>query len=127
MLMLEHLTPLNWAGWRKEMSKVSAKLVNYTVQTYMNERDMNFAASQWQERKKEYLPRLKVAGLKKMTGMRIWNKEGAFSVGWVFEYESEKAFKNCRPIWQEIDRIEQSEYPLKTLSFRGVVIDEEDL
>ena len=109
------------------MSKSSAKLINYTVQTYLNERDMKFAESQWQERKKEYLPRLKEAGLKKMTGMRIWNKEGAFSVGWVFEYESEEAFKNCRPIWQEIDRIEQSEYPLKTLSFRGVVIDEEDL
>ena len=108
------------------MSKVSAKLVNYTVQTYMNERDMNFADSQWQERKKEYLPRLKVAGLKKMTGMRIWNKECAFSIGWVFEYESEEAFKKCRPIWQEIDRLEQSQYPLKTLSFRGVVISEEE-
>ena len=109
------------------MSKVSAKLVNYTVQTYMNERDMNFADSQWKELKKEYLPRLKVAGLKKMTGMRIWNKEGAFSIGWVFEYENEEAFKKCRPIWQEIDRLEQSQYPLKTLSFRGVVISEEEL
>ena len=93
----------------------------------MNERDMNFADSQWQERKKEYLPCLKVAGLKKMTGMRIWNKEGAFSIGWVFEYENEEAFKKCRPIWQEIDRLEQSQYPLKTLSFRGVVISEEEL
>ena len=111
----------------RESDKKQRKLINYTVQTYMNERDMKFAESQWQERKKEYLPRLKEAGLKKMTGMRIWNKEGAFSVGWVFEYESEKAFKNCRPIWQEIYRIEQSEYPLKTLPFRGVVIYEEDL
>ena len=127
MLMLKHHTILNWAVWRKEVSKVSAKLVNYTVQTYMNERDMNFADSQWQELKKEYLPRLKVAGLKKMTGMRIWNKEGAFSIGWVFEYENEEAFKKCRPIWQEIDRLEQSQYPLKTLSFRGVVISEEEL
>lgn len=111
----------------RKCQKAAQNLSTTPCKLNMNERDMKFAESQWQERKKEYLPRLKEAGLKKMTGMRIWNKEGAFSVGWVFEYESEEAFKNCRPIWQEIDRIEQSEYPLKTLSFRGVVIDEEDL
>ena len=79
-------------------------------------------------RKKKRIPSpLKGGGLEEDDWHENLEQGRRFSVGWVFEYESEKAFKNCRPIWQEIDRIEQSEYPLKTLSFRGVVIDEEDL
>ena len=35
---------------------------------------------------------------------RIWNKQGQFQLGHIFEYKNEQAMKDCLPIWNDIER-----------------------
>ena len=58
------------------MSNTKPALINYTLETFANERDMHWHLSQWEKRKAEYYPKLKAAGLKKMTGTKVWNNKG---------------------------------------------------
>ena len=43
-------------------------------------------------------------------------------VGLIFEYRDEKAYKECQPIWQEIERL-NPETPAKIFANRGIVLD----
>ena len=36
----------------------------------------------------------------------VWNKEGVSRLGHLFEYEDDKSFQKCQPIFQEIERNE---------------------
>ena len=82
------------------MTDTKPALVNFTVETF-NERDMEFH-QKTDKRFDLFQPRLKAAGLKKITSTKIWNREGKAMVGWVFEYENAEAYKACQPIWKEI-------------------------
>ena len=78
------------------MSSAKPALINYTLETFTNERDMHFHLSQWEKRKAEFIPKLKAAGLRKMTGTKIWNNKGEAAIGWIFEYEALTLSKNGR-------------------------------
>ena len=109
------------------MSNTKPALINYTLETFANERDMHWHLSQWEKRKAEYYPKLKAAGLKKMTGTKVWNNKGEAALGWIFEYEDAKSFKKCQEIFAAIAREEAEEVPVIRQAFRGIVFDEEIL
>ena len=64
------------------MNETQPALVNFTVETFSNERDMEFHLAQGSKRFEVFMPRFKEAGLKKITSTKILNKEGKAMVGW---------------------------------------------
>ena len=97
------------------------------METFTIDRDLQFHLSQWERRKTEFLPKPKAAVLIKFTGVKVWNKEGKATLGWIFEYEDADAFKRCQDVFKEIEREENNEVPVIRQAFRGVVIEEEVL
>ena len=63
----------------------------------------------WQEQRDKYLPKLKAKGMRRFTITRVWNKEGVFRIGYLFEYSDEKAYEDCQEIWQDIEKNMKSE------------------
>ena len=111
------------------MTDTKPALVNFTVETFPNERDMEFHLVQTDKRFNVFQPRLKAAGLKKITSTKIWNREGKAMVGWVFEYENAEAYKACQPIWKEIEQeIDVDDgTPVIRQAFRGIVLSQTTL
>ena len=58
---------------------------------------------------------------------KVWNKEGVSRLGHLFEYEDDKAYQKCQPIFQEIERNEKKDQLIKVFGNRGVVLEEYDL
>ena len=63
------------------MNETQPALVNFTVETFSNESDMEFHLVQASKRFEDFMPRFKEAGLKKIMSIKIWNKEGKARVG----------------------------------------------
>ena len=102
----------------------NSKLINYTIQDFQTEKDMELNDFRWNQIKDKYLPKLKKNGLLRMVSMRIWNKENVFRTGHLFEYKDDISFKKCLPIWQEIDALEQKDTSIKYQSMRGIVTED---
>ncbi|MGC6454768.1 MAG: DUF6974 family protein [Candidatus Puniceispirillaceae bacterium] len=105
------------------MTDAHPALINYTIETFANERDMEFHLHQADKRFERFMPRFREAGMKRITGTKIWNKEGKAMVGWIFEYENAEAFKACQSIWKQIEQAidEEDGTPVIRQAFRGVV------
>ena len=86
------------------MNDPQSALVNLTVETFANERDMEFHILQASKRFEVFMPRFQEAGLKKITSTKIWNKEGKAMVGRVFEYENAKAYQACQSLCKKIEQ-----------------------
>ena len=65
-----------------------AKLINYSTADFGAKADMELRLFKWQEQKEEYLPMLEAGGMLRFTTMRVWNKEGVFRLGYLFEYKA---------------------------------------
>lgn len=111
------------------MNETQPALVNFTVETFPNERDMEFHLAQASKRFEVFMPRFKEAGLKKITSTKIWKKEGKAMVGWVFEYENAEAYQACQSLWKEIEQAIDVEdgTPVIRQAFRGVVLSQTTL
>ena len=72
------------------------------------------------------MPDLKANGILRMVAAKIWNKEGFSRLGHWFEYEDDKAYQKCQPIFQEIERNEKKDQMIKVFGNRGVVLEEYD-
>jgi len=72
------------------------------------------------------LPKLKANGILRMVTTKVWNKEGVNRLGYLFEYEDDKAYQKCQPIFQEIERNEKKDQMIKVFGNRGVVLEEYD-
>ena len=106
--------------------KNNPKLVNFTTQDFMSEKELELTSLRWDKVKDSYYKRLKELGLLRFVSLRIWNKENIARLGFVFEYKDEKAFKACLPVWKEIDAIdamESEDMVIKTVSNRGIVLE----
>ena len=75
-----------------------------------------------QEQREKYLPKLQAKGMLRFRITRVWNKEGVFRIGYLFEYKNEKAYKDCQDIWQEIESKMKAEQAVKVFANRGVVL-----
>ena len=72
------------------------------------------------------MPKLKANGILRMITTKIWNQEGVSRLGDLFEYEDDKAYQKCQPIFQEIERDEKEDQLIKVFGNRGVVLEEYD-
>ena len=104
-----------------------AKLINFSTADFSSKAEMEMNFNNWKSNKDEYLPKLKSLGMLRFTVLRVWNKEGAFRLGYIFEYEGEETYKKCQPIWQEIERQSKDEAPVKIFANRGIVLEDNDL
>ena len=103
---------------------MESKLINFSIADYSSKSDLEHNLFKWNEVKDEYLSKLEAKGMIRFTILRIWNKDGIFRLGYLFEYEDELSFKKCQPIWQEIEKNQTSQAPVKIFSNRGIVIDD---
>ena len=101
-----------------------SKLINYSTQDLSTESDMLITLHNWQDKKEKFLPKLKSKGLLRHAIMRVWNRDGSFRLGHIFEYKDENAYKNCQPIWQEIEKQDKSKVPMKIFANRGIVLED---
>ena len=61
-----------------------------------------------------------------MVNTKIWNNEGVSRLGHLFEYENNKAYQKCQPIFQEIERNEKEDQLIKVFWNRGEASEEYD-
>ena len=54
-----------------------------------------------------------------MVTTKVWNKEGVSRLGHLFEYEDDKAYQKCQPIFQEIERNEKEDQLIKVFGNKG--------
>ena len=103
-----------------------SKLINYTTQDFVSEKELELKLFRWNNIKDKYLSKLKANGLLRMVTTKVWNKEGVSRLGHLFEYEDDKAYQKCQPIFQEIERNEKEDQLIKVFGNRGVVLEEYD-
>ena len=103
-----------------------SKLINYTTQDLVSEKDLEFELFRWNNIKDKYLPKLEANGILRIVTTKVWNKEGVSRLGHLFEYEDDKAYQKCQPIFQEIERNEKKDQLIKVFGNRGVVLEEYD-
>ena len=77
-----------------------SKLMSYITSDFASKSDMRVGAEEWQAIIEEMLPKFKKAGAIRQTVSQIWNKEGVFRLGTMWEYKDEKAFTECQKIIQ---------------------------
>ena len=105
---------------------MESKLINFSIADYSSKSDLEHNLFKWNEVKDKYLSKLEEKGMIRFTILRIWNKDGIFRLGYLFEYEDDKAYQKCQPIFQEIERIEKEDQLIKNFGNRGVVLEEYD-
>ena len=103
-----------------------SKLINFTTQDFVSEKELELKLHRWDKVKDKYIPKLKVNGLLRVVTTKIWNKEGISRLGHLFEYEDEKAYKKCQPIFEEIERKEKEDQLIKVFANRGIILEEYD-
>ena len=96
-------------------STKKSKLINYTTQDFVSEKELELKLFRWNNVKDKYLPKLKAKSILKIVTKKAWNKEGVSRLGHLFEYEDDKAFQKCQPIFQEIERNEKEDQFIKVL------------
>ena len=79
------------------------KLMSYITAKYASKSDMLLSEREWQEVIGKMLPRFKEAGALRQVVTQIWNQEGSFILGNLWEYSDEKAFIACQPLFREAE------------------------
>ena len=103
-----------------------SKLINYTTQDFVSEKELELKLFRWNNIKDKYLPKLEANGILRIVTTKVWNKEGVSRLGHLFEYEDDKAYQKCQPIFQEIEKNEKKDQLIKVFGNRGVVLEEYD-
>ena len=103
-----------------------SKLINYTTQDFVSEKELELKLFRWNNIKDKYLPKLKANGILIIVTTKVWNKEGVSRLGHLFEYEDDKEYQKCKPIFQKIERNEKKDQMIKVFGNRGVVLEEYD-
>ena len=101
-----------------------AKLINYSTAYYVSKADMELALYRWKEKRDTLMPMLKAKGLLRFSILRIWNKEGIFRLGYLFEYKDEVAYKSCQEIWMKEESDVKANSPVKIFANRGIVLED---
>ena len=101
-----------------------SKLMSYITSDYTTKSDMRVGAEEWQGIIQEMLPKFKKAGAIRQTVSQIWNKEGVFRLGNMWEYKDEKAFLECQKLFREAEmKFEQKvQISVKDFSNRGIIL-----
>ena len=97
------------------MSNVN--LINYSTREFTSKGEMDSYI--W---KKDEI--FTEAGMLRRFVTQIWNKEGTFRVGILFEYKDQAAFKNCLSLLQKYYLPHLKDYNTKVIGSRGIVVHE---
>ena len=81
-----------------------SKLMSYITSDFGSKSDMRVGAEEWQAIIEEMLPKFKKAGAIRQTVSQIWNKEGVYRLGTMWEYKDEKAFIECQNLFREAEK-----------------------
>ena len=103
-----------------------SNLINYTNQDFVSEKELELKSFWWNNIKDKYLPKLKANGILRIVTTKVWNKEGVSRLGHLFEYEDDKAYQKCQPIFQEIEKNEKKDQLIKVFGNSSVVLEEYD-
>ena len=101
-----------------------SKLMSYITSDFASKSDMKVGAEEWQAIIKEMLPKFKKAGAIRQTVSQIWNKEGVFRLGNMWEYKAEKAFIKCQELFREAEMKfdQKAQISVKNFSNRGIIL-----
>ena len=101
-----------------------SKLMSYITSDFASKSDMKVGAEEWQAIIQEMLPKFKKAGAIRQTVSQIWNKEGVFRLGNMWEYKEEKAFIACQNLFREAEmKFEQKvKITVRNFSNRGIIL-----
>ena len=79
------------------------KLMSYITAKYTSKSDMMLSEWEWQEVIGKMLPRFREAGALRQVVTQIWNQEGSFILGNLWEYIDKKAFIACQGLFREAE------------------------
>ena len=101
-----------------------SKLMSYITSDFTSKSDMRVGAEEWQAIIQEMLPKFKKAGAIRQTVSQIWNKEGVFRLGNMWEYKDEKAFIECQNLFREAEMKFEKKVQITTKDFsnRGIIL-----
>ncbi len=105
------------------MAKES-KLMSYITSDFTSKSDMVVGHAEWQRIIGEMAQQFAAAGAIRQTVSQIWNKDGVFRIGNMWEYRDEKAFVECQHLFREAEKRMQDEcgIPSKVFANRGVIL-----
>ena len=103
---------------------MSSLLMSYITATYQSKSDMLVAAEEWQKIIKRLSHQFKEKGAVRQTVSQIWNKEGNFVLGNMWEYKDEKSFIDCQPLFREAEAAFEKETGIvhKLYPSRGIIL-----
>ena len=83
--------------------RVEPKLMSYITSKFASKGDMMAAERVWQDIIGEILPRFKEAGALRQVVTQVWNQEGSFILGNLWEYVDEQAFVACQALFRKAE------------------------
>ena len=100
-------------------------LINYTTRDFISKAELELYISKQDNIFIEnVISEFKKAGMVRRVVTRIWNREGAFRVGILFEYTDEKAYKDCQKLLEKHYLHHLKDFNTKVVGSRGVVVHE---
>ena len=101
-----------------------SKLMSYITSDFSSKSDMRVGAEEWQAIIEEMPPKFKKAGAIRQTVSQIWNKEGVYRLGTMWEYKDEKAFIECQNLFREAEKKfdQKTQIAVKDFSNRGIIL-----
>ena len=105
---------------------IESKLMSYITSDYQTKSDMTVGHMEWQKIIEEMAPQFKEAGALRQTVSQIWNKEGVFRLGNLWEYRDEKAYNNCQELFKEAESLYKNRGCVlrKVFANRGVILED---
>ena len=103
---------------------MASVLMSYITSTFQTKSDMKVAEEEWQKIIQEMSSRFKSAGALRQTVSQVWNKEGVFMLGNMWEYKDEKAFIDCQTLFREAEKKldEKTSIVVKNFATRGIIL-----
>mgnify|MGYP001501077095 CR=1 FL=1 len=107
-----------------ETNPTEAKLMSYITSKFSSKSDMMFAEREWQNIITEMLPRFKECGALRQVVTQVWNQEGSFILGNMWEYRDEQAFIACQALFREAEAIMNKSTGVAAIivASRGVIL-----
>ena len=100
-------------------------LINYTTRDFISKAELElFISKQDIYYTKEVIAKFKKAGMVRRVVTKIWNREGAFRVGILFEYTDEKAYNDCQRLLETHILPHFKDFNTKVVGSRGIVVHE---
>ena len=121
-MLSKECTPIKY-GDADLMSNVS--MINYTTRDFISKTELElFIAKQDQIYTPEVVDEFTKAGMLRRVVTQIWNREGAFRVGIIFEYKDQESYIECQALIEKYVLEKFKDFTTKAVGSRGVVVHE---